>query len=72
MNHGSIIVSQRANSSGNMPSKKFKNHPPTGILMLTAFLDSQGPVLEYYQKRGTTINSAHCSEMLTDRLQSEI
>ena len=35
--------------------------------MLTVFWDSQGPVLEHYQERGTTINSARYSEMLTDR-----
>ena len=37
--------------------------------MLTEFWDSQGPVLEYYQERGTTINSAQYSEKLTDRLK---
>jgi hypothetical protein len=36
--------------------------------MLTAFWDSQATVLEHYQERGTTINSAGYSEMLTDRL----
>jgi hypothetical protein len=33
--------------------KKFKRQPSTGKLMLTVFLDSQGPVLEHYQKRST-------------------
>ena len=40
--------------------------------MLTVFWDSQGPVLEHYQERGTTINSARYSEMLTDRLKPAI
>jgi len=37
-----------------------------------SFWDSQGPILEYYQERGSTINSAHYSEMLIDRLKPEI
>ena len=37
--------------------------------MLTVFWYSQGPVLEHYQERGTSINSARYSEMLTDRLK---
>ena len=40
--------------------------------MLTVFWDSQGPVLEHYQKKGTTISSARYSEMLTDRLKPAI
>ena len=40
--------------------------------MLTVFWDSQGPVLEHYQERGTTINSVQYSEMLTDRLKPAI
>jgi hypothetical protein len=37
--------------------------------MLTVLWYSQGPVLEHYQEKGTTINSAWYSEMLTDRLK---
>ena len=37
--------------------------------MLTVVWDSQGPVLEHYQERGTTINSVRYSEMLIDRLK---
>jgi hypothetical protein len=37
--------------------KKFKSQSTTGKLMLTVFWDSQDPVLEHYQDRGTTINS---------------
>ena len=36
------------------------------------FWDSQGPVLEHYEERGTTINSARYSEMLTNRLKPAI
>ena len=52
--------------------KKFKTQPSKEKLMLTEFWDSQGPVLEYYQERGTRINSAWYSEMLTDRLKLAI
>ena len=52
--------------------KKFKTQPSTGKLMLTVFWDSQGPVLEHYQERGTTINSAWYSEMLIDKLKLAI
>ena len=38
--------------------KKFKTQPSTGKLMPTEFWDSQGPVLEHYQERSTTMNSA--------------
>ena len=40
--------------------------------MFTVFWNSQGPVLEHYQERGTTINSTRYSEMLTDRLKPAI
>jgi hypothetical protein len=36
-----------------------------------SFWDSQGPVLDY-QERGTTMNSAQYSEILTDRLYNFI
>jgi hypothetical protein len=39
--------------------------------MLTDFWDSQGPVLEHYQAKCATINSACCNEMLTDRLKTK-
>ena len=47
-------------------------NPTAGKLMLTVFWDSQGPVLEHYQERGATINSARYSEMFTDRLKPAI
>ena len=40
--------------------------------MLTVFWDSQGPVMQYYQERGTTVNSARYSEMLTECLKTVI
>ena len=40
--------------------------------MLTVFWDSQDPVLEHYQERGTTINSPQYSGMHTDRLKPAI
>jgi hypothetical protein len=46
--------------------KKFKSQPSAGKLMLAEFWDSQGPVLEYYQGRKTSINIACYSQMLTD------
>ena len=52
--------------------KKFKTQTSARKTMLRVFRDSQGPVLEHYQKRGTTINSARYSEMLTDRLKPAI
>ena len=48
--------------------KKFKTQPSVGKQMLTVFWDSQGPVLEYYQERGTAINSERCNEMPAGRL----
>ena len=52
--------------------KKFKTQPSAGKRMITAFCDSQGPVLEQYQERGTPRNSALYSEKFTDRLKPEI
>ena len=40
--------------------------------MLTVFWVSQGTVLEHYQERGTTVNTARYSEMLTDRLRPAV
>ena len=50
---------------------KVQNPPSAGKLMLTVFWDSQDPVLEHYQERNTTTNSARYSEMLTDKLKPE-
>jgi len=56
-----------------MPNgKKYKSQPSAGKLMLTVFWDSQGPILEHYQERGSTINCVRYSEMLIDKLKPEI
>jgi histone-lysine N-methyltransferase SETMAR len=52
--------------------KKFKTQPSAGKVMLTVFWDSQGPILEPYQERGTTVSSAHYSETLCDKLKPAI
>ena len=52
--------------------KEFKSQTSAGKLMLTFSWDSQGPVLEHYQERGSTINNACYSEVLIDRLKPEI
>ena len=52
--------------------KNFKTQPSAGKLKLTVFWDSQGPVLEHYKERGTTINSQRYSEMLTGRQKPAI
>jgi hypothetical protein len=49
-----------------------QQEPFAGKMMRTVFWDSQGPVLEHYQERGTTINSTRYSEMLTDWLKPAI
>jgi histone-lysine N-methyltransferase SETMAR len=38
-------------------AKKFKMQPSAGRLMLTIFWDFQGPILETYLERGTTVIS---------------
>jgi len=40
--------------------------------MLTIFWDSQGPILETYQERGTTVTSATCCDMLQRELKPAI
>jgi histone-lysine N-methyltransferase SETMAR len=52
--------------------KKLKIQASAGKVMLTVFWDSQGPVLEHYQERSTTVNSARYSEMLRDKLKPAI
>jgi hypothetical protein len=46
--------------------EKQKSQPSAGKLRLTIFRYSQGPVLDSYQERGTTLSSASYSEMLND------
>ena len=52
--------------------EKVQNPTIRRKMMLTVFWYSQGPVLEHYQERGTTINSARYSGMLTERLKPAI
>jgi hypothetical protein len=52
--------------------KKVRTQPSTGKVILTVFWDSQGPILEHCQERGTTVNSAHYSDMLRDKLKPAI
>jgi hypothetical protein len=49
-------------------SQKEVKKTPAGKVMLAYFWDAQRPILEDYQKRGTTINSVRYSEMLHDQL----
>ena len=52
--------------------EKVQMNPTAGRLMLTVFWDSQGLLLEHYQERGSTVNSAHNSEVLCDKLKPAI
>jgi hypothetical protein len=40
--------------------------------MLTLFWDMNGPILEHYQEKGETVNSARYSTMLEEELKSAI
>jgi len=53
-------------------AKKFKMQPSAGKLMLTVFWDSQGPILETYQERGTTVTSATYCDILQRELKPAI
>jgi len=53
-------------------AKKFKMQPSAGKLMLTVFWDSQGPILETYQERETTVTSAMYCDMLQRELKPAI
>jgi len=46
--------------------------PSAGKLMLTVFWDSQGPILETYQERGTIVTSATYCDILQRELKSTI
>jgi hypothetical protein len=71
-------VSQRV--KGRVWNGNIHSHPARKVQKPTicretegySFWESQGPVLEYYQERGSTINSAPYSESLTDRLKPAI
>jgi hypothetical protein len=53
-------------------AKKFKTQSSAGKLMLTFFWDSQGPILEIYLERGTTVTSATYCDMLQGGLKPAI
>lgn len=52
--------------------KMFKSQPTAEKVMLPVFWDSRGPLLEHYQERGSTVNSACYSTMLCDKLKPAI
>ena len=64
MKHGSLIKSLKVNgrvwnkTSTIALQEKVQTQPSLWKLMLTVFWDSQGPVLEHYEERVTTIYSA--------------
>ena len=53
-------------------AKKFKTQPSAKKLMLTPFCDSQGPILETYRERRTTVTSAKYCDMLQRELKPAI
>jgi uracil DNA glycosylase len=67
MRHGSTIMPQKANKHQSMEwkhitspvRKKFRTQSSVAKAMLTLLLgrDAQGPILEHYQDKGTTVNS---------------
>jgi hypothetical protein len=75
--HGSIIAIWRVNDkvwNGNIhirPARKVQK-PTAKKTGAYRFWGLQGPVLEHYQERDTTINSAGYSEMLTDWLKPAV
>jgi len=53
-------------------AKKYKMQPSAGKLMLTVFRESQGPILETYQERETTVTSATYCDILQRELKPAI
>jgi len=53
-------------------AKKFKTQHSAGKLMLTVFWDSQGPILETYQERKTTVTSATDCDILQRELKPAV
>ena len=51
---------------------KIQIESSTGIVMLTVFWDPKGPIMEDYLEKGSTINSANYSEMMTNKLKPAI
>jgi hypothetical protein len=46
--------------------------PSAGKVMLAVFWDCEGPVLDYYQERGTTVTSVRYCNMLQNELKPVI
>jgi hypothetical protein len=53
-------------------AKKFKTQPSAGMLMLTVFWDTKGPILEHYQEHVTTVTSAGYFDKLQNKLRPAI
>ena len=76
--HGSTTKSLEANASvwnGKTPNfhkKKLKSQLSAGKVILTVFWNSQGPVLQQYLEKGSTVNSGSYNEMLSNELKLAI
>ena len=53
-------------------SREIQDELSAGKLMLTVFWDSQGPILETSQERGTTVTNATYCDMLQRELRPAI
>jgi len=53
-------------------SKKFKTQASAGKVVLTIFLDVNGPILVHFQEKGQTVTSARYSDMLVNELKPAI
>jgi hypothetical protein len=52
--------------------QKFKTQASAGKVMLTIFLDVNGPILVHFQEKGQTVTSARYSDMLVNELKPVI
>ena len=68
----SKLQSMQWKHPSSLVAKKFKRQPSAGKMMLTVFWESQGPILETYQERGTTVTSATYCDMLQRELKPAI
>jgi hypothetical protein len=66
--HHYQLESKRKSMQWKHPSspvvKKFETQPSPGKLMMMILWDSQGPILETYLERGTTVTSATDCDVL--------
>jgi Transposase. len=57
--------------SPNSPkTKEYCAQPAAGKVMLALFWDSNGPILEHYMSRGTTITSSSYCDLLVNDLKT--